>query len=168
MGIRNRKQLKDDTLQDQDCFTAFSNCGIWNSPVAWLSRKVVALWWRVPGFDSWNFSLGRNYSKKCTVFLLFSLFFLVLSSEEVPALCWTQVRGGPSIVQVFLYVVHRNRDKWYKGKEMCSGTKVNERSSRIWVNLNLNSYTRRAIYYLILYRYVYYFNSSYLDAKFCN
>ena len=36
------------------------------------------------------------------------LFVHVLSLEEVSALCWPQIRGGPLVVSVFLYVVHRN------------------------------------------------------------
>ena len=38
----------------------------------------------------------------------FFMFCPMLSLEEAPAFCCPQVRGGPLVVSLFLYVIHRN------------------------------------------------------------
>ena len=59
-------------------------------------------------FYSWELFHGM-YGLSDSIFPCpLSMFFPVLSSEEVPAFCLPQVSGGPPIVPVFIHLVYRN------------------------------------------------------------
>ena len=70
----------------------------------------------VDGFDSRlchtlfsreSFFHGTLILDVCMFRCLISMFFL-LSSNEVPALCWSQVGGCPVVASIFLYKVQKN------------------------------------------------------------
>ena len=83
-----------------------------------LMIKMCVVWF--PALP-WEFSLVGNYLMVWTDWVFqrpLSMFCPVFSSEEVPVLCWTQVRWGTPIVSVILYVEIQNpchRGNWYKG-----------------------------------------------------
>ena len=60
----------------------------------------------------WDFSLEKNCSTvykdwaSLCFWVFFVMFCLALSLEEATTLCWFQVRGGPQVVAVFLFL-HR-------------------------------------------------------------
>ena len=73
-----------------------------------ITSSGSVLGWVVGFFASWELFHGIYGLVVSAFHCRFSMLCLVLFSEEVPALCWPQVRGGSPVMSLFIYVVHGN------------------------------------------------------------
>ena len=64
----------------------------------------------IPGSKVWFFSTGELFHGIHRLGVSYSLPMScpMFSLEKAFALCWLQVTSGPTVVSVFVYVIHRN------------------------------------------------------------